>query len=120
MTAKEKFINCIQKEIFDQSVYAENYDEDWEDICNYWHSFLAKQDDNGITDIGKNILTFMQENEVTSNNLFKARQIGEGLFMSSRSVSGAMRKLVAEGYVTKTPGNPVVYSLTDMGRNMTC
>jgi hypothetical protein len=55
----------------------------------------------------------MKENKATYNNIFNAKTIGEGLFMPPRSVSGAMRKLISDGYAFKTPGNPVTYSLKD-------
>ena len=44
-------------------------------------------------------------------------EIGEGIFMSGRSVSGSMRKLVTDGYVEKVGTNPVCYGLTDTGRD---
>ena len=44
-------------------------------------------------------------------------KIGEGLFIHARSVTGAMRKLIADGYVEKTGQNPVSYSLTDTARS---
>ena len=49
----------------------------------------------------------------------KAKDIGEGLFISSRAVSGAIRKLVADGYVEKIGQDPVVYSLTEKGKTIT-
>ena len=49
------------------------------------------------------------------NNLFKAKEIGEGLGISSRTASGAMRKLVTDGYIEKVGATPVVYSLTTLG-----
>lgn len=69
-----------------------------------------------MTDNGKNILTYMQENYEEVHNLFKSKDIAEGMFVSSRSVSGAMRKLVTDGYVDKTDDSPIVYSLTEEGK----
>ena len=46
-----------------------------------------------------------------------AKEIGEGLFMSSRSISGAMRKLITCGYVVRQNANPVMYALTDSGKS---
>jgi predicted transcriptional regulator len=48
----------------------------------------------------------------------EGRDIAEGLFINSRAVSGAMRKLVTDGYVEKIGQDPVVYSLTDNGKNI--
>lgn len=36
---------------------------------------------------------------------------------SSRQISGAIRKLVNDGYVNKIGQNPVIYSLTEKGIN---
>ena len=70
-----------------------------------------------ITENGIKILQFMQENWENRNNIFKAAEIGEGLFMSGRSVSGSMRKLVADGYVVKEGKDPVCYSITEAGKS---
>lgn len=71
-----------------------------------------------LTDKNKNILHWMQENVEKCNNIFNAKQIGDGLFMSGRSVSGSIRKLVTLGYVVKQGENPVCYSLTETGKNI--
>ena len=68
-----------------------------------------------FTENGAKILRWMQENYVAYNNIMKSKEIGEGLFCSSRTVSGSIRKLVTDGYVSKTGGNPICYSLTDLG-----
>ena len=49
--------------------------------------------------------------------MWKARDIAEGLFISSRTVSGAMRKLVTDGFCEKVGADPVVYALTEKGKN---
>ena len=48
----------------------------------------------------------------------KSKEIAEALFVSSRSVSGAMRKLVTDGFVEKIGQDPVMYSLTEKGKNI--
>ena len=70
----------------------------------------------GITEVGSKILIWLQNNESSAQANFSAKVIGEGLFTSSRSVSGAARKLIADGYLTKEGNNPVTYSLTAEGR----
>lgn len=68
-----------------------------------------------LTENGKAILKFLQEND---NKLsWKAREIAEGLFISSRGVSGSMRKLVTDGFVEKIGQNPATYTLTEKGKN---
>lgn len=67
-----------------------------------------------ITDNGKVILDFMQKSDCS---MLKARDIGEGLCVSSRNISGALRKLVTDGFCEKMGQNPVVYTLTEKGKN---
>lgn len=121
MTKKEKFINFIQSEIFErEDIYMRQCGKDWEDIKNFWSQFLndKKNSSNSeMTENGSKILKYMQSNENKYNNLFTSKEIGEGLFMSSRSVSGSMRKIIANGFVEKVGKDPVTYSLTDEGRN---
>jgi predicted transcriptional regulator len=47
--------------------------------------------------------------------LFSSKIIGEGLFLSSRIISGAARKLINDGYLYKEGKNPVSYGITEAG-----
>lgn len=71
----------------------------------------------GITENGIKILKIMQDKLNQYNNIFTSKNIGEFLFMSPRSVSGSMKKLITDGYVIKLGLNPVSYGLTDLGKN---
>lgn len=120
MTKKEAFIKVIQTEIFDRpDIYSENYPDLWEDVCMYWDALKGKNSSEkpAFTDNGKLILKYLQDNPDTP--MWKAKDIAEGLFVSSRTVSGAMRKLVADGYVEKIGQDPVVYAITEKGKNIT-
>lgn len=75
-----------------------------------------KIDKPTITDNGKIILDYMQKSEVPT---FKARVIADGLCISSRAVSGALRKLVNDGFCEKVGADPVVYALTEKGKEFT-
>lgn len=82
--------------------------------------FLSLQNGNDkekkrFTENGRLILRYMQENVSSTGNLFKAKDIGEGLGISSRTVSGAIRKLVTDAFVEKLDGSPITYSLTSAG-----
>ena len=68
-----------------------------------------------FTDNGKMILQYLQ---TIPEGMYKARDIAEGLFTSSKCVSGAMRKLVTDGFVEKVGQDPVMYALTDAGRKI--
>ena len=71
--------------------------------------------ENILTETGRKILVSMYANKETYLNVFSSKQLGELLFMSARSVSGSMRKLVTEQYVEKAGTNPVTYKLTENG-----
>ena len=68
-----------------------------------------------LTDNGKLVLKYMQEHNETLT--WKAKDIAEGLCISSRTVSGAMRKLVNDEFAEKIGDNPVIYTLTNKGKN---
>lgn len=74
--------------------------------------------ENILTDTGKKILISMYVNQEKYLNVFSSKQLGELLFMSARSVSGSMRKLVTEQYVEKAGINPVTYKLTENGATL--
>lgn len=67
-----------------------------------------------FTESGLSILEYLQTCDAKS---LKARDIADGMVISSRQVSGAIRKLVTDGFVDKYGQNPVIYSLTEKGRN---
>ena len=60
------------------------------------------------------ILEYLQSCDATS---WKAKDIADGMVISSRKISGAIRKLVTDGFVDKYGQNPVIYSLTEKGKN---
>lgn len=72
-------------------------------------------DKPAFTDTGIVILEYMQQ---CDSKTFKAKDIAEGVLLSSRKVSGAMRKLVNDGYVEKFGTNPVNYSITAQGKEI--
>jgi DNA-binding MarR family transcriptional regulator len=114
MSKKQEFINFIEMVLNENKI-----DELPENVRLYWDAFRGA-DENGekplFTDNGKLIIKFLQEHQETP--MWKARDIAEGLFISSRAVSGAMRKLVTDGFVEKVGENPVIYSITDNGKNI--
>ena len=90
-----------------------------QDVLEYWEAFKGKDeaDKPMFTDNGKLILKYMQDH-ISDMPMGKAKDIGEGLFISSRAVSGAIRKLVTDGYVEKIGQDPVVYALTEKGKTV--
>lgn len=112
MSKKQEFIKYVNELITAASNVQPN-----EEASLYWSAF-CELDKNGekplFTDNGKLILKFLQEHQETP--MWKARDIAEGLFISSRAVSGAMRKLVSDGFVEKVGQDPTIYSLTNNGK----
>lgn len=120
MTKKDAFIKIVKTEIFDRpDIWAENYPDIFSDAVDFFNglSMSGNSSKSKFTDNGKLILVYMQENKDIFNNLFKAKEIGEGLGISSRTVSGAIRKLVTDGYVEKMGESPSIYAITELGQN---
>ena len=87
-----------------------------ESAIDFLDELLEKNStENILTETGRKILISMYANKETYLNIFSSKQLGELLFMSARSVSGSMRKLVTEQYVEKSGTNPVTYKLTENG-----
>lgn len=115
MTKKEEFIAFVETLMKNSGV---NEDMMPENVLSYWKGM--KLNDTAekplFTDNGKLILGFLQEHQ--DRDMWKAKDIAEGLFISSKSVSGAIRKLVTDNYVEKVGENPSVYSITEKGKNI--
>ena len=111
MSKKQEFIEYVKERV------------DWTDASEnvkiYWEAFISKEEKEKpmFTDNGKLILKYMQDH-ISDMPMGKAKDIGEGLFISSRAVSGAIRKLVTDGYVEKIGQDPVVYALTEKGKTV--
>ena len=73
--------------------------------------------ENILTETGRKILISMYTNKETYLNTFSSKQLGELLFMSARSISGSMRKLVTDGFVEKVGQDPAIYTITEKGKN---
>ena len=122
MSKRECFIQFVEDlmKVADQNGYDFRAMERYSDAEDYWNALKITEDDAkpAFTENGKTILNFMQKNKATYNNLFKAKDIGEQIGISSRTVSGGMRKLVSDGYVEKIGQNPVIYTITTKGENI--
>lgn len=115
MSKKQEFIEFVDDALMSKI----DMNEIPENVRVYWEALKGQEDVNKplFTDTGKMILQFMQEH-VNDIPLAKAKDIGEGLFISSRKVSGSIRKLVTDGYVEKVGQDPVVYELTEKGKTV--
>ena len=110
MSKKQEFIEYVKERV------------DWTDASEnvkiYWEAFISKEEKEKpmFTDNGKLILQFLRDNPDTTT--WKARDIAEGLFITSRTVSGAIRKLCTDGFVEKVSQDPVIYTITELGKTI--
>ena len=109
MSKKEKF-----KEVIDNLI-ANGLELDEE--ANAFYLEFKKMNQKVLTEKGRIILLYMRKEENLFNNIFKAKDIADGLGINGKSVSGSMKKLVLDGYVEKIGANPVCYSITDIGKD---
>lgn len=89
------------------------------DEVKEFYDILRSQQDKHIdkplfTETGLQILEYLKAQDAKS---LKAKDIADGMEISSRKVSGSIRKLVTDGFVEKYGANPVVYTLTEKGKN---
>ena len=115
MSKKEKFIEAIEDAFFSKV----NIDEIDPDVVSYWNALKGTVDTEKpmFTDNGKLVIEYLKGLPENAPAL-KAKDIAEALFVSSRTVSGAMRKLVSDGFVEKIGQDPVMYSITEKGKNI--
>ena len=76
-------------------------------------SSMGNEEKPLFTSNGANILAYLQRQP--KGAMYKAREIAEGMGIASKAVSGAMRKLVTDGYVEKVGKDPVIYTITEKG-----
>lgn len=119
MTKREKFIEFVEHMMTQMNFSASELEEHKEaiDFFASLKATTAEQEKPLFTEKGKIIFQFMKDNKETYNNMFKAKDIGEKLAISSRGAAATIRKLITDGYVEKFGDEPVVYSLTTLGEN---
>lgn len=120
MSKREKFIKLVEEMLNNMNYSPEELQERKEAI-EFFNSLkisTEEQEKPLFTEKGKIILQFMQEYKESYNNMFKAKDIGEKLEISSRGAAATIRKLITDGYVEKFGNEPVVYSLTELGEKI--
>lgn len=87
-----------------------------EDIKDFINALAGEEKEKPMfTDNGKLVIKGMQTYEREN---VTAKEIAEYLGLTSRTVSGAFQKLVKDEFVEKIGKDPVVYSLTEKGKNI--
>lgn len=102
---KKDFIEIVEK------LFSENPTVVTQEAQDYLNALKAVKEVKKpeLSDGAKNILAFMKDNNIP----MPARDIANGMGISSRCVSGSMRKLVELGYVETISENPKVYIKTN-------
>lgn len=113
MSKKLEFLDFIRNNIPD-----EKWENASDDVKSYWKALqeIDQTEKPRFTDNGKMILKYLQDHQ--DHDSYKAKDLGEALAISSRTVSGSIRKLVNDGYVDKVGKDPVLYSITEKGKNI--
>lgn len=114
MSKQQEFVNWVEELILNNSMEL----QPTEGAKVYWEALKSADVPSTkptFTDNGKLILQQMQQ---MPEGMYKARDIAEALFIAPKSVSGAMRKLVTDGYVEKVGKDPIMYSITEKGKNV--
>ena len=117
MTKREAFIDMVKDLLHPLDIKELSKDDRNRMAFEFFEEFKLNKTKSKmtLTENGAKVLNFMQENKNKYNNVFKAKEIAEGLFVSSHSVSGCMRKLIAENFVEKIGKDPVTYAITEEG-----
>jgi predicted transcriptional regulator len=68
-----------------------------------------------LTDNGKKVLAFLQKNML--NKSFKCVDVANNMGVTSRRLNGVLRKLVSDGFCNKIGKDPIIYELTEKGKN---
>lgn len=119
MSKKTEFVNYIENVFATLKTQGIQIAEMNEDAAAYWAGLSTGLDADGkpaFTDNGKLILQFLQNSSGTEP--LTSKQIAEGIGVSSRSVSGSIRKLVNDNYVEKVGQEPCTYFITTKGKEV--
>jgi DNA-binding MarR family transcriptional regulator len=113
MSKKNAFVNYVEENLFSK-IDVNNIDPD---VLSYWKALkeIPEVEKPLFTDNGKLIMKYLQDLP-EGTPMLKAKDIAEGMFISARTVSGSMRKLVSDGFVEKVGQDPILYLLTDAGK----
>ena len=122
MNKKDLFVMMVEAFLEKGTVEGTLSTSQLDEAIAYFNAFKSTQDKKAdkpqFTDNGKLILKAMIENNEERANMFSAKQIAEYAFITSRQVSGAIRKLVTDGYCEKVGQDPIIYSLTNLGKQI--
>ena len=114
MSNKQEFIEYVE---FVMEKYEQEMSEGAKKYFEAMKSVTEKEKPM-FTDNGKLILKNLKDNHSVGEAI-SAKAMADEMMISSRSVSGAIRKLVTDGFVEKVSTDPVLYALTEKGSEVT-
>ena len=110
---KQEFLNFVEALIKENPEKAKELMT--ENVVAYLNILKEIKDEKPeLTENGKLVLKYMQENQDV--RCWKAKDLAERMGISSRGASGTLRKLVNDGFCEKLGQDPVIYSLTEKGK----
>lgn len=118
---KELFVSFVENALKNLNGEGDNIDFTDEEVLvinDYFNKLKNGGEDKSrpaFTEKGAIILNYLKDNP---DAVLPAKKIAEDLELSSRTVSGAMKKLVTDGYVEKFEGEPKTYSITEKGKEV--
>ena len=86
-----------------------------DNIKNYLAILGTEKEKPALTENGKAIIKYLQSQ--IPEGPFKSCDLAAGMGASARGVAGALRKLVSDGFCNRTGKDPIIYELTEKGRN---
>lgn len=87
-----------------------------ENVEAYIQTLTEEENDKPeITENGLIVLNFLKGH--SDVRTWRSRDIAEQMGISSRGVSGTLRKLTNDGFVEKIGKDPCIYTLTEKGKN---
>lgn len=109
--SKRAFVEMVNFFIYELSAA-----EKWPEGVLYWETKVNKDVNNSVTENGRRIIECMKTLETKESSKYIADILG----IPSRSVAGALVKLVNDGFVNKEKCEdaPALYYLTELGKNI--
>lgn len=100
MTNRELFIKEIE-----ELIGSDNFEGFSEGAINFFEKFKKESQEEKkekITELGQKILGFFEEKKNENEKWYSCAAIAEGLFLTSKSISGGLRGLVNKNYLIVT------------------
>lgn len=114
--SKQVFISMVEKLIENNN--SVDLEQNYAEGLAYFNNFKTAEIKPLLTENGKKIVAYLQKETEKGRGILTSSQIAEGLFVSGRVVSGAMRKLITDEIIIKTDSTPAVYELSDKGKEI--